>query len=105
MAERSARKSHAYRALCRTVRREEDRCWLCLHPIDLALSYRDPRTGRVNPMSWSLDHVVPINKGGPELDRRNARAAHFGCNSARGDRAPTRTTTSARPSLVTSRDW
>lgn len=45
-------------------------CWICGEPI----------TGLV-----SLDHVVPRSKGGSD-DVENLRPAHFGCNSARGNR-------------------
>jgi 5-methylcytosine-specific restriction endonuclease McrA len=106
VARQSAR-SHAYRTLARIVRREEDICWLCGHPIDLTLPYRDPLTGRVNALSWSLDHVVPVARGGPTVDRANARAAHYGCNSARGDGAPRGQARNQpqRAALITSRDW
>lgn len=100
---RAPRSSHAYRTLCRVVRREERTCWICQLPIDTALPYRDPTTGKVNPMSWSLDHVVPLSKGGAELERWNARAAHFACNSGRGNRAARKTPAVA--TLNTSRDW
>ena len=92
----SPRRTYAYRLLCRRVRLEERTCWLCLRPIDMTAA---PRTR----WSWSLDHVIPINRGGAPLDRSNARAAHYGCNSARGDRPPPRAASSA--ALQTSRRW
>lgn len=101
---RQIRSSVAYRALARCVKREEPEvCWLCGRPIDPTLPYRDPTTGKVNPMSWSLDHVVPVSEH-PELAlvRDLARAAHFRCNSARGDRAPKRNTPAP---FRTSRKW
>ncbi len=100
---RQLRSSIAYRALCRQVRRAEHVCWLCLKPIDPDLPYRDPETGKVNPMSWSLDHVVPVSQH-PELGliRDLARAAHYSCNSARGNRPPKRDV--PKP-LHTSRAW
>ena len=69
------RRTYAYRLLARRVRREEQTCWLCLEPIDMTALPRSPR-------SWSLDHVIPLARGGAPLDRGNARAAHLGCNSA-----------------------
>lgn len=101
---RQIRSSVAYRALCRTVRREEHTCWLCRQPIDVTLPYRDPGTGRVNPRSWSLDHVLPLDDW-PHLglDRTNARAAHLSCNSGRGKRTPGRRP--ATQPLVTTRAW
>jgi 5-methylcytosine-specific restriction endonuclease McrA len=99
------RRTHAYQVLARRVRTEESTCWLCSQPIDLALPYRDPDTGRVNRMCWSLDHVLPVDTH-PELalDRRNARAAHFTCNSARGARPPAGPRAKRGP-VVTTRQW
>ncbi|MFI6819254.1 HNH endonuclease [Nonomuraea sp. NPDC050328] len=67
-------------------------CWICGEEIDMAAPPRTPR-------SWSLDHVVPLDKGGAETDPANARAAHYGCNSSRGSRMATRSKT------TTSRRW
>lgn len=72
-------RSRAYWALRERVKAEERTCWLCHHDIDLSAP---PRT----PMSWSLDHVVPVSRGGDPLDRANAHAAHLVCNQRRGNR-------------------
>lgn len=53
-------------------------CGLCGRPIDQTLKYPDR-------MSASLDHVVPISKGGQHT-RANAQAAHYTCNSSKRDR-------------------
>lgn len=62
-------------------------CAICDKPIDPALT-------RPDPMSGSLDHVVPMSKGGPHL-KYNVQAAHYGCNSRKGagavDNIPDRT--------------
>lgn len=38
-----------------------------------------------HPLSPSIDHIIPVSEGGHHL-RTNVRAAHFGCNSGRGNR-------------------
>lgn len=81
----------AYRRLCARVKAEEPSCWLCSKPID---PDAPPRTR----WSFSLDHVTPRSRGGSVMDRGNARAAHYGCNSARGNRQPA-------PPTRTSRAW
>jgi 5-methylcytosine-specific restriction endonuclease McrA len=98
------RGTHAYRVLVRQVRREEHVCWLCGQPIDVTLPYRDPITGQVNALSWTLDHVLPLDDY-PHLGlvRTNCRAAHHRCNSARGKRPPTRLRPAAP--LHTTRRW
>jgi 5-methylcytosine-specific restriction endonuclease McrA len=35
-------------------------------------------------MSKSVDHLIPIVKGGSETDRANVKLAHLYCNKARG---------------------
>ncbi|WP_370325282.1 HNH endonuclease [Euzebya sp.] len=82
MAGNKGRTGAAYRRLREQVRREEGtRCWLCPLPIDLSLKYH----GGPGDMSFSLDHVVPLEQGGSLLDRSNARAAHLDCNRKRRD--------------------
>jgi 5-methylcytosine-specific restriction endonuclease McrA len=78
---RPGRGGAAWVALVRQVRREEDTCWLCRRPID-------PDAAPKTRWAFSVDHVVPLSRGGHPLHRDNARAAHYGCNSARGNRVP-----------------
>lgn len=99
---KAIRSSMAYRALARTVRREEQTCWLCGGDIDLTIPYRDPDTKRINKMSWSMDHIKPMSEY-PDLalERSNVRAAHYRCNSSRGNRTPVK----PPPPLRVSRRW
>lgn len=63
-------------------------CWLCGEIIDNKLDWPDP-------MSYSIDHVVPLSAGGAELDQANMRDAHLKCNQRRGrarGKAPTNPT-------------
>lgn len=53
-------------------------CGLCDTPVDPLLSHPDP-------MSASLDHVVPIAKGGGHV-RANVQCAHLRCNLSKRDR-------------------
>ena len=73
-------------------------CALCGRPIDYSLGMvLDPRTGRrrPHPMSFVVDEIIPVSKGGDPLDFANTRPAHWLCNARRGDgrrdRAPTAT--------------
>lgn len=52
-------------------------CWLCGDPIDMALPVDHDR-------AFSLDHVVPVVRGGDEA-HGEARPAHRQCNSQRSD--------------------
>ena len=53
-------------------------CGICGEPIDPALKAPDG-------MSVSIDHVVPIAKGGGHT-RANVQAAHLHCNQTKSDR-------------------
>jgi 5-methylcytosine-specific restriction endonuclease McrA len=53
-------------------------CGICCEPIDHTLAHPDPR-------SASLDHVIPISRGGPHT-YANCQAAHLDCNVAKSDR-------------------
>ena len=48
-------------------------CYICGKPIDYTL--KTP-----HPMSFELDHVIPIDKGGAD-DLSNKSASHRDCNS------------------------
>lgn len=53
-------------------------CQLCHDPIDSELVWP-------NSKSPSVDHVVPLNRGG-EHSYKNCQAAHLGCNAGKQDR-------------------
>ncbi|MER7053478.1 HNH endonuclease signature motif containing protein [Streptomyces sp. NPDC000351] len=53
-------------------------CQLCHEPIDQGMAWP-------NPMSPSVDHVIPLSRGGAHA-LSNVQSAHLGCNSSKGDR-------------------
>lgn len=55
-------------------------CYLCGGLIDAEL----PRT---DPMGATIDHVVPLARGGDD-SLENVRAAHFSCNVRKGSSSP-----------------
>lgn len=54
------------------------RCGLCGDGIDQARAWPDPG-------SASLDHVLPLSKGGAH-SRENVQASHLGCNVSKNNR-------------------
>lgn len=56
--------------------RDEWECHLCGDGIDSWRSFPDR-------LSASIDHVIPIARGGPHA-YDNVRLAHLGCNAAKG---------------------
>lgn len=53
-------------------------CKLCMRPLDMDAKFP-------HPWSPTLDHIQPLSKGGHHL-YVNLQAAHFRCNTAKGDR-------------------
>ena len=71
-------------------------CHICGMPIDYSLPAGDP-------MSYELDEIVPVSKGGSPYDPSNVAPAHRICNQRKGNR--TRQDASMPPRLPLSRRW
>ena len=54
-------------------------CHLCGMPIDYSLPAG-------HPMSFEVDELVPVSRGGDPLDFANVAAAHRICNQRRGNK-------------------
>ena len=63
-----------------------DPCHLCGKPIDYSLGYivEDGKRRR-HPMSFVVDEIVPVSKGGDPLEWENTQPAHWICNARKGD--------------------
>ena len=68
-----------------------DPCHLCGKPIDYSLGYivEDGKRRR-HPMSFVVDEIVPVSKGGDPLEWENTQPAHWICNARKGDGTRTR---------------
>ncbi|MGP5930327.1 HNH endonuclease [Corynebacterium glyciniphilum] len=53
-------------------------CHICGGPIDPHCEYPSPLYG-------SVDHIVPLSRGGAHI-YENVKAAHLSCNSKKGAR-------------------
>lgn len=76
----------------RAIKRERPPCGICGGEIDYDLDHHDP-------MSFVVDHVVPLAKGGPDA-LTNKQAAHRKCNRDKGTSVP-----GGPRTFVTHRDW
>lgn len=76
--------------------RDQFTCQLCGDPIAMAEKFP-------HPLSPSIDHVVALNRGGAHL-YSNVQAAHFYCNTSKGDRDTPRTRPTALILPVLPRD-
>ena len=57
----------------------QNTCGICGREVDFKLKFPDP-------MSPTIDHIIPINKGGHPSDLDNMQLAHFTCNRNKGDK-------------------
>lgn len=83
-------------------------CHLCGREIDYSLStYVDPKDGKKkrHPMSFEVDELVPVSKGGDPLDINNVAPAHRICNQKRSDKPLRKKPAATMDQTPTSRDW
>lgn len=76
-------------------------CALCGRPVEFDRKFPDP---------WSptLDHIVPISRGGDPADINNLQLAHLQCNRLKASRFPTESkkkTSVSNRDLPLSTDW
>ena len=60
------------------IARDNSTCHICRQPVDMALKYPDP-------MSRSIDHIIPISRGGLH-EESNCGLAHLRCNVSKSAR-------------------
>lgn len=54
-------------------------CAICGQPVDFRLKWPDP-------LSPTIDHIIPVAKGGHPSDINNLQLAHFRCNRLKSDK-------------------
>lgn len=98
MAKGNPRRSNGSRrnALRKRVRAMGLPCALCGRPIDYS-----PPAG--HPMSYELDEIVPVSKGGSPYDIENVQPAHRICNQRKSNKTSV-IKTKNKP-LPHSREW
>lgn len=69
--------------LKRVAQRDNDVCYLCRRPVDWSDYSNDEGVFLVGPNYPSIEHVIPIAKGGKHA-WDNVRLAHCYCNSLKG---------------------
>lgn len=81
-------------------------CAICGKPLHPELSYP-------HPLSSTVDHIVPVARGGSLSDPGNLQAAHLICNVQKSDKLPgdSATKTTGRKKTISNRvlpasmDW
>lgn len=63
----------------RYIYKTQEVCGICGLPVDKDLKAPDP-------MSKTVDHIIPVSKGGHPSDLSNLQLAHRCCNRQKGDK-------------------
>ncbi|MBN9607842.1 MAG: hypothetical protein BGO26_10235 [Actinobacteria bacterium 69-20] len=74
---RQIRSTRRWRSLARQVCTPGSLCAKCYEPIVFGLRPS-------HPLGPSVDHVIPLERGGDPFDLANLVPMHFGCNSSKG---------------------
>lgn len=69
----------AYDKAREVILKTQDHCGICGKPVDFSLKYP-------HPMSPTVDHIIPVSKGGHPSDPANLQLAHRCCNRAKSDK-------------------
>ena len=57
----------------------QNTCGICGKPVDMSLKYP-------HPMAPTIDHIVPVAKGGHPSSLENLQLSHFSCNRQKSDK-------------------
>ena len=92
----------AYEKNKKKILATQEVCGICGKFVDKTLKYP-------HPLSATVDHIIPLNKGGHPSDINNLQLSHFCCNRAKSDHLPTarakKEETISNRVLPHSRDW
>lgn len=69
----------AYEAARQKILKTQTVCGICGKPVDFSLKYP-------HPLSPTVDHIIPISKGGHPSDINNLQLAHRCCNRQKSDK-------------------
>ncbi|MGN1276826.1 MAG: HNH endonuclease [Floccifex sp.] len=71
----------AFEKAKKRILKEQCICGICGKPVDKKIKYP-------HPMSATIDHIIPIDRGGHPSDINNLQLAHFKCNRQKADKIP-----------------
>lgn len=72
-------------------------CGICGQPVDFTLKFP-------HPLSPTVDHILPIAKGGHPSDIDNLQLAHFYCNRQKSDRIEPMVSVAKKEDALPNRD-
>ena len=84
----------AYERAKKIIFASQSVCAICGRPVDFDRKFPDP-------WSATLDHIIPIAKGGDPADINNLQLAHLQCNRVKASKMPLNV---EKKKVVTNRD-
>lgn len=83
----------------RKILKTQTICGICGKPVDKSLKYPDP-------WSATIDHIIPVDKGGNPSAMDNLQLAHFYCNRQKSDKLMMKAEDGAKPKdkVINNRD-
>ena len=78
-ADRSGEHRRAFEKNKQRILKTQDVCGICGRPIDKELKYP-------HPLAASVDHIIPVSRGGHPSDIENLQIAHWTCNRQKSDK-------------------
>jgi len=77
--DRAAGNRYLFESNRKIVLASQSVCAICGRPVDKSLKYPDP-------MSATVDHIIPVSKNGDPVSLDNLQLAHRCCNRAKSDK-------------------
>ena len=74
----------------------QDYCGICGKPVDKSLKWP-------HPLSPTVDHIIPVDKGGHPSDIANLQLAHFTCNRWKSDKMVDSKPQPTTPNVISNR--
>jgi 5-methylcytosine-specific restriction endonuclease McrA len=94
----SHKNRRAYEQNKKQILKTHEKCAICGNIVDK--KYRYP-----HPFSATIDHIIPISKGGSIIDINNLQLAHNFCNRKKWDTLINKKVADVDDTLQLSRDW
>ena len=95
---------NAYQNARKKILASQDICGICGRPVNKRLKFP-------HPLSPTIDHIIPVAKGGDPADIGNLQLAHWTCNRQKSDKLAEKVSFSDAPQVVSNRllpqtfDW
>lgn len=77
--DRTAGNRGAYEKARQKILKTQTHCGICGKPVDFSYTYP-------HPLSPTVDHIIPVSKGGHPSDINNLQLAHRCCNREKSDK-------------------